>query len=47
MVDEFELMDQHEEEQMMYSIAQTVTEYAQELEQSFQTIKNGEQTVPR
>lgn len=46
-IDQFELIDEKEEEDMLLRIAEMVTEYPEELETAFEKIKNGEETVAK
>ena len=44
-IDQFILIEEKDEEEMLLRIAEMVTEYPQELESAFEKIKNGEETV--
>ena len=44
-IDQFALIEEKDEEEMLLRIAEMVTEYPQELESAFENIKNGEETV--
>lgn len=44
-IDQFALIEEKDEEEMLLRIAEMVTEYPQELESAFEKIKNGEETV--
>lgn len=46
-IDDFELMEENEEKEMIIRIAEMTSTYPRELQVAFENIKNGEETVGR
>lgn len=47
MIDDFELLNEKEEEEMLLRIAEMTTTYPGELEASFEQVKNGPDTISK
>jgi Zn finger protein HypA/HybF involved in hydrogenase expression len=46
-IDDFELMSEEEEKEMIVRIAEMTSTYPKELQMAFENIKNGEETVAK
>ena len=46
-IDDFELMEENEEKEMIIRIAEMTSTYPRQLQVAFENIKNGEETVAR